>query len=384
MPEIRDRPDTRVPALDLLRVAAVGAVVLYHYGFWGPAAHGVPQVAMPFLAPVAQYGFLGVPVFFAISGFVIAYSAEGRTPVGFAIARFSRIYPTFLTCMTLTFVATLLLGGAHFSVSFGQWLANLFIAAPMFGKPYMDDAYWSLVIEVMFYVWVAAFLALRIFPQRIDTIIVAWIAITFANELTIDAPIFEKLFMAGDSGFFAVGLLIYEHYRGRRDTRLYGLMSLALGTAAFQAVHKLERLGVHLHASFDARIVVAICIVSLGIVFLATRIKRVPLPAGLVMAAGGVTYPLYLLHLQLGYTILLAATPEQPSILPTVTVIIGVVLLAWLVWRVLERPAHGWTRDRLTMLAARLGWPSRVGTTSTTAVDPARADRLAQASVAEH
>jgi peptidoglycan/LPS O-acetylase OafA/YrhL len=67
---------SRVPALDLLQLVAVGAVILYHYGFWGPASHGFPQVAIP--APVAQYGFLGVPVFFAISGFVIAYSAEGR------------------------------------------------------------------------------------------------------------------------------------------------------------------------------------------------------------------------------------------------------------------------------------------------------------------
>ncbi|MET4177828.1 peptidoglycan/LPS O-acetylase OafA/YrhL [Bradyrhizobium sp. LA6.1] len=87
---------SRVPALDLLRLVAVGAVVLYHYGFWGAASHGVAQVALPALAPVAQYGFLGVPVFFAISGFVIAYSAEGRTPVGFAIARFSRIYPAYV------------------------------------------------------------------------------------------------------------------------------------------------------------------------------------------------------------------------------------------------------------------------------------------------
>jgi peptidoglycan/LPS O-acetylase OafA/YrhL len=84
---------SHVPALDLLRLAAVGAVILYHYAFWGPASNGVPKVAIPALASFAQYGFLGVLVFFAISGFVIAYSAEGRTPVGFAIARFSRIYP---------------------------------------------------------------------------------------------------------------------------------------------------------------------------------------------------------------------------------------------------------------------------------------------------
>jgi peptidoglycan/LPS O-acetylase OafA/YrhL len=52
-----------------LRLAAVAAVVLYHYGFWGPASNGAPQVALPHLAAFAQYGFLGVPVFFTISGF---------------------------------------------------------------------------------------------------------------------------------------------------------------------------------------------------------------------------------------------------------------------------------------------------------------------------
>ena len=83
MAEADDRSsESRVPSLDLLRLAAVAAVILYHYGFWGPTSNGVPQVALPYLAAFAQYGFLGVPVFFTISGFVIAYSAEGRTPIG--------------------------------------------------------------------------------------------------------------------------------------------------------------------------------------------------------------------------------------------------------------------------------------------------------------
>jgi len=149
-------------------------------------------------------------VFFAISGFVIAYSAEGRTPVGFAIARFSRIYPTFVLCMRLTFVAAFLLGASHFEVTATQWFANLFIAAPMLGQSYVDTSYWSLVIEVVFYGWVAAFMVLGLFPYRIDAIILAWLAITFLNEVTIDAPIFEKLFATDDSGFFAVGLVIYS------------------------------------------------------------------------------------------------------------------------------------------------------------------------------
>ena len=122
----------RVEALDLLLVAVLG-VVLYHFGFWGPGSNGIP--AIPWLMPVAKYGFRGVPAFFVISGFVIAYSTEGRTAVGFAIARFGRIYPNFVFCMTLTFLALLVWGPPHFEATPAQWFANLFIAAPALGPP---------------------------------------------------------------------------------------------------------------------------------------------------------------------------------------------------------------------------------------------------------
>src|SRR5665213_1305948 len=351
---------SRVGGLDLLRLAAVGAVVLYHYGFWGPASNGMPQVAVPSLASFAQYGFLGVPVFFIISGFVIAYSAEGRTAVGFGIARFSRIYPTFLFCMTLTFLATLILGASHFEVSAAQWFANVFIAAPALGQAYVDTSYWSLVIEVVFYAWVALFIALGLFPRRIDLIILAWLCITFANELTIDAPIVEKVFMADDSGFFAVGLLIYEYHRGRRDARLYGLMAVSIGTAVFQAIHKLERIGVHTSGSFDPNIVAAICLVSIAVIFLATRLRRLPLPSGVILAVGGMTYPLYLLHMQTGYVIFLAIGPSRNPALAATLIQCGAVVLALAVWRFVERPLHRWTKSSMTAYAGKRGWKSRL------------------------
>ncbi|MBN8978994.1 MAG: acyltransferase [Rhizobiales bacterium] len=353
------RTNSRVPVLDLLRLAAVVAVVLYHYGFWGPTStNGVSQVAIPALAPIGQYGFLGVSVFFTISGFVIAYSAEGRSWVGFAIARFSRIYPTFVLCMTLTFAVTLAAGAGHFDVTRTQWFANLFIAAPFLGQPYVDTVYWSLVIEVVFYGWVALFMMLGWFPRRMDALILAWLAITFANELTIDAPLFEKLFIADDSGFFAVGLLIYQHYRGRRGMRFWSLFALAIGTAIFQATHRLERLGAHPDSTFDPKVVAVICIVALFGVFLATRIKRVPLPATIVLAAGGMTYPLYLLHMQMGYVIFTATSPHDHAAVAVTAIVAGIAVLAWAIWRFVEPGMHRWVKSKLTQMAARFGWSS--------------------------
>ncbi|EKS33392.1 acyltransferase family protein [Afipia clevelandensis] len=342
--------------LDLLRLVAVVGVIFYHYGFRGPPSQGGTQVALPWMASFSQYGFLGVPIFFVISGFVIAYSAEGRTATGFAIARFSRIYPTFLFCMTLTFLALLTMGPPNFTTSFAQWCANLFIAAPMFRQPYMDGAYWSLVVEVVFYAWVAVLMAFKVFPRRLDLIILIWLGLTFANELTIDAPIFERLFLADDSGFFAVGLVIYEFYRGRRDLKLYTIFALSVGTAVFQCLHRATHIDSPAGVSFESGVIVAICLISIAIIFLATRLRQLPLPAGLVMAIGGITYPLYLLHMQLGYVVLSAIQPAS-VIWAVAAIIAGVLLLSWIVWRFVERPAQRWTKTVLTAEAERRGLP---------------------------
>ena len=62
----------RVPALDLLRLFAALAVVVFHYAYRGAAADGFTKVSLPALEPIAKYGWFGVELFFVISGFVIA------------------------------------------------------------------------------------------------------------------------------------------------------------------------------------------------------------------------------------------------------------------------------------------------------------------------
>jgi peptidoglycan/LPS O-acetylase OafA/YrhL len=341
----------RVPALDLLRLVAVIGVVLFHYGFRGPTGLDGNLTALPELAPFARYGFLGVPVFFVISGFVIAYSAEGRTAAGFAIARFARIYPGFLFCMTLTFLALVVFGAPQFNTGVSQWLANLMIAAPQLGRPYMDSAYWSLVIEVVFYTWVAALIAIAVFPRRIDLIVVVWLGISVLNESTIDSPLVDKLLLTDYSGFFATGLLIYELYKGRRDAVLQLLLAAAIATAVFQAVHNLAWLRERTDDQFDEWIVAGVCLASILVIIWATRIRHLPLRPGLVIAIGGVTYPLYLLHQQVGYTFLYWISPVASPAALVLAVVLAIVAGSWATWRFVERPLQRLTRRALHSLA---------------------------------
>ena len=66
--------------------------------------------------------------------------------------------------MTLTFSALLAFGPPYFETTFVQWASNLFIAATALRQPYMDSAYWSLVVEITFYGWITTLLAAKVFP----------------------------------------------------------------------------------------------------------------------------------------------------------------------------------------------------------------------------
>ena len=112
-----NRPVQRMGSLDLLRLVSALAVVAFHYLFRGSAGQ-VPYLDHPYPAAqaMALYGYLGLNLFFMISGFVIAWSAEGRTFRAFAIARFARLYPGFVICMTITFAVLLVAGDPRLPV----------------------------------------------------------------------------------------------------------------------------------------------------------------------------------------------------------------------------------------------------------------------------
>jgi len=349
----------RVEVLDLLRLFAVLAVLMFHYGFRGAAADGFTAVSLPDLTPIAKYGYLGVQLFFVISGFVIAYSAEGRSAAGFAIARISRIYPGFLFCMTLTCIATLAIGAPRFEATALAWFANLFIVAPALKQPFMDGAYWSIVYEITFYAWVFVLISAGLFRRHIVAIVIAWLALSMLNETFIGSLAIRRLLITDQSAFFAAGLLFYEIYRGRWDRTLLLLLALASITAVNEALAGAAWTRDHYHVALDNIVVAGICLASIGAVWLATRVRRLPLPPSLILAIGGLTYPMYLLHQHIGYMLLNrfegAATAAELIAATTLTVMAA----SWLIWRYVERPAQKWMKRSLNQGLDRLGgWAS--------------------------
>ena len=172
----------RVNELDLLRFIAALSVVFFHYTFRGYTADAMTIMPYPTLAPISKYGYLGVELFFMISGFVILMTAASGSLRKFIISRFVRLYPAFWVCCSLTFIATILIGGHRYTASVYQYLINMTMLNSFIGVPSIDGVYWTLFIELKFY----AFVALVLLIGQIDEaqlFLCLWLAVTILLDL---------------------------------------------------------------------------------------------------------------------------------------------------------------------------------------------------------
>jgi peptidoglycan/LPS O-acetylase OafA/YrhL len=140
--------------IDAIRGIAALAVVYFHIAQYfikipGVAAHG------DFLSEVSyqlNLGFLGVLVFFAISGFVICPTLKGERSNGvrrFIISRFFRLFPAFWASMLLMLLAGYLFLGKQVDVS--QVLGNIPMLFSFFRVDPVISVYWTLEVELIFY-----------------------------------------------------------------------------------------------------------------------------------------------------------------------------------------------------------------------------------------
>ena len=146
-----DTSSSRVAELDGFRAIAVLMVFAHHlfYGWPTPALSSTPRV----IRAVLGRGWLGVDLFFVLSGFLITGilidSREGEHYFrNFYTRRILRIVPLYLTCILIMYFGYPR-AGAYFRLSL-LYLANF---SYFFGVkvPHGPGVFWSLAIEEHFY-----------------------------------------------------------------------------------------------------------------------------------------------------------------------------------------------------------------------------------------
>jgi peptidoglycan/LPS O-acetylase OafA/YrhL len=340
----------RLAALDALRFFAAIAVLGFHYFFRGSAEPALLDHSYPEVAGVALYGYLGVSLFFMISGFVIAWSAQARSAPLFALLRFARIYPAFVICMSVSFLVMALAGDKRFAVSVTQWFANLFIFSPAVGYGFVDGVYWSIVLELIFYGWVTLAIATGLFQARPLTLIAGWLILSALNEFVLQSGAIRLLLVTEYSGWFAAGILVHRlRVTGLATMPLMlfaAAMLLATATSFKMQAWMIEHYAVALS---DGHLIAAV--VSLFLLFIATVVWGSKLRSSpSLLALGSLTYPLYLLHQNVGYILLNTLSPHLNHWIAAGVVIIGMLALSYAIYRWFEAPVRRWLVTRSNAL----------------------------------
>lgn len=332
-------PLGHVATLDWLRLFAALAVVLYHYLYRGPLGEGFTSVAFED-GDWVRHLYLGVHLFFAISGFVIMASVKGRDALAFAVARFLRLWPLYALCATITLTVIAVADTPRLDASLAQWAANMTFLAPAFGQPFADGVYWSIVVELVFYAWVALMMLTGVLPRHVLVFGAGWLAVSAVNELWLGAGSLRFGMATLYAPWFVFGIAMHRVVTVGASAGAVLLASAAAALSMHHVVIEQVAITSEYGTVSDPLGVMALNAGLLALFASAVLWRHAARPSGWLAMAGALTYPLYLLHQNIGYVLLDELAPIAGKHAAVLLVVASMLLASWAVQRFFDRPAR--------------------------------------------
>ncbi|MEJ2044635.1 MAG: acyltransferase [Reinekea sp.] len=338
----------RIAILDPLRFFAALSVVFYHY------FARFELEAPTLLQPVAKFGYLGVPLFFIISGFVIALSAENRGALHFAYLRFMRLYPVYWIAILFTTIIATLTGHSHIPVM--QLAANGTMLNDYLGFADIDGVYWTLKAELKFYACVFLLLATGLFNKYYLWLTI-WTAMS-VTHLLFKQPLFMGWFITPHySPFFISGVLFYLIRKNNGNMLTYILLGVNFITALVRASSQID--GFVIAPDMADKVVAAIVISSFFTFFLLVSLQRISIKTSRIwLTLGGITYPLYLIHNVVGISIIEILSKVMNYQLAAAIMIPVITLTSLILHLYLEKPFVAWFKKKTAPLLAVIRKPA--------------------------
>ncbi|MCG2577760.1 acyltransferase [Dechloromonas sp. XY25] len=325
-PTVRPRLD----GLDALRGIAAMAVVLFHFTTQFDKLFG--HESPPLLSfPLGHYG---VNLFFIISGFVIFMTIErSKAPMDFVVSRFSRLYPAYWVAIALTFTITHWLGLPGHLADFRTALLNgLMFHGMAFRIPHVDGVYWTLEVELLFYAGMFV-LMMTSRLRYVHGVLFALLAIRVIYFVAlqffgISLPwIIYRYLIIGQIAWFAIGMAIYRVTFHSKEKNSW--LDWSAASAAVSVLAIVESPGI-----------AGMAIVFGGLVWGAANGRLRLLANPFIVWLGAISYTLYLLHENIGWSVILSLREAGIGVNISILLAIAVsLILASLATYCVERPA---------------------------------------------
>ena len=287
----------RISYIDGLRGVAILLVVGFHaYSRW-PSL--LPYGNTYEMFPLFHLGWLGVQLFFIISGFVIFMTLDKTASFNqFMYKRWMRLFPAMLLGTILIFstssffyerpagspeILSILPGITFIEPSWWYLVFGLDI------KP-LEGAFWSLYVEFKFYVIAGCIYFFMGRNRLIPILLGLYLLYQLAAYLSVttDVYVFDVLLRLGHElslehfGWFTSGALFYLYHENKRERFFIGALLCSVFSASF-----LKYIDV---------IVAAVMISVFFAASLRVSVLQKALQRRFILFFGFISYPLYLIH----------------------------------------------------------------------------------------
>ena len=327
----------RIAALDALRGVAALSVLIYHTTLRYPRFMlDLPMDGGDFLPGLTQEEAGTVPVlwFFIISGFVITWTVgRCRAPMDFVVSRVTRLYPAFWAALAVSAALLWLAPLPGPVLTLPRLLMNLTMLQEYVGVASIDGVYWSLTVELLFYVYALTLFAVGLW-RYVHLAAFAWAAACLAWVVLTHAGVgvpwrVQQLLTLQYGPFFAAGMALYRLWR--QETPGWGAATLVLCAAAVLLQLR--------------PVPAATCVLAAAAIGLSAEGRLGWLAARPLLWLGAISYPLYLCHQTASYVAIraldAAGLPHAAGI--CVAIVLSLALAAAITFAV-ERPALRITR----------------------------------------
>ncbi len=278
------------------------------------------------LFTTSTFGRSGVQVFFVISGFVIPYAlhASGYTIRNygrFLLKRLVRLDPPYIAAILLSVVIAgyhTLINGDVFPYSLPQLLTHLGYVNAFFRHEWVNWVFWTLAIEVQYYIVIGLVFPLLMYPKLFWTLAAPALLMGAARH-----PDVQSRLLLPWMPFFMLGIAAF-HYRRRMIHWTLFVYAMLLPT---------------LYALLFAGTIPAVASVVTAII-VGTVSFSVPRP---FIWLGTISYSLYLIHGPVGGNFGHSVLKVAPGLPPLVIVFVSLaacIAAAWGLYRLVELPSQ--------------------------------------------